>query len=616
MERLLERGQFEAAATRLRGLIREYPKLPFLRQRLLEALGELHWEAKAAVEAQEWCVFSPGSAAAWGAALGTAARLGKLALVQEAIDRLHALGQEVEPRPPRLPPDGWDEVFGIRYTLEDLTRYERGRVYMQAGRNGKAAELMEGIALPSARNNRALALFQLGALDQALTEFLGAWRAVPANLFALDWASRLRLCLGDEKGARELFSHLVDALPLRSEDAVGQVGCALFWGREDDGLRLFERARAQPWAEAGAALADLAYLGGVCRARAGDMRAARALWVEARRYDPTHWAAAASLRDLDRPPEQREGAPVAPPTSYFPGDFIRGAQEAVTQKEGTEERLLAVVGEHTGRMSVAYLRLVHASADGLGRHLVCLVLEARAKRGDGEAKEALFDLLTAVSGTDEERFRLGQRLHALGCLPPDGRMRLRARGQVREVALRGICVSGEPRETGLPEASVAAMHEALGAFKKGRFTAAERRLRQLLDRHPGHPTLLLNLSAVLLADGRDEEGERLLRQAVEKDPDYLVGRCNLARICALRGQSARARELLEGLDRRERYHPDEFFTLHATLAVVEAADGRNEAADGHLRIMDEMADEFGYRQRMGEILALVAGARKAGGKRA
>lgn len=610
VERLLERGEFAAAAARLRRLIREYPKLPLFRQRLLEALGELKREAEAAVEAQEWCLASPGSVAAWGAALGTAAGLGMLALAQEAVDRLRALGHEVEPQPPRLPPEGRDEIFGTPYTLEELTRYERGQVYMQAGRNGKAVELMEDITFPAARNNRALALFQLGALDRALAEFLAVWRDVPAVLFALDWASRLRLCLGDEKGARELLSHLVDSRPLRSEDAAGQVGCALFWGQEDDALRAFERARAQPWAEAGAALADLVYLGGVCRARAGDLRAARALWVEARRYNPTHWAAAASLRDLDRPPEQRQGAPVAPPTSYFPGDFIRGAQEAATQKAGAEEKLLTVVGEHTGRMSLAYLRLVHASADGLGRHLVCLVLETKATRGDGEAKAALFDLLTAAPGTDEERFELGRRLHALGFLPPDGRMRVRVRGEVRELVLRGYCVSDEPKDLGLPEASLAAMQEALGAFKQGRLKKAEGHLREVLARHPGHPTLLCNLAAVLLAGGRDEEGERLLRQAVEKDPDYLMGRCNLARIHALRGEAAQARALVEGLDQRERYHPDEFFTLHATLALLEDSEGRSEAAERHLQLMDQMADEFGYRDRMGEIRRLASRAQK------
>jgi predicted Zn-dependent protease len=610
VERLLERGEFEAAAARLRRLIREYPKLPRLRQRLQEALGALDRKAEAAAEAQEWCLASPGSVAAWGAALATAAALGKFALVQEAADRLRALGQEVEPLPPRLPPEGRDEFFGVPYTLEDLTRYERGQVYLQAGRNGKAAEVLEGIAFPAARNNRALALFQLGAFDRALAEFLEVWRDVPANLFALDWASRLRLCSGDETGARELLSHLVAARPLRPEDAAGQVGCALFWGREDDAFQAFERARAEPWAEPGPDLADLVYMGGVCRARAGDLRAARALWTEARRLKPTHWAAAASLRDLDLAPERREGAPVAPPSSYFPGDFIRGVQEAAKQKAGGEDRLLALVGEYTGPMGNAYLWRVHGSADGLGRHLVCLVLQGRAKRGDDDAKAALFDLLTAVPGTDEDRFQLGRRLHILGLLPTDGRMRVRTRGEVRELAFRGYCVSDEPKDVGLPGASLAAMQEALGAFKQGRLEQAEGRLRELLDRHPGNPVLFLNLSAALLADGRDEEGERLLRQALEHDPDYLLGRCNLARILAGRGEMAQARALVEGLDQRERYHPDEFFTLHATLAVLEAGDGRREAAEGHLRIMDQMADQFGYRERMGAIRELVALARR------
>ena len=171
-------------------------------------------------------------------------------------DRLAARGRDLGAvtRDSRFPSGCQAEVLrqpdGSLASLEDMARFEIGKLHLDAHDFAGAACELDGVAMTPARNNRALALFHLGRIEAALTAALDAWQQDPGNLFALGWALQLRLYRGDETGARGLAVPLAQAEARRIEDAHAQTLALLLIWEDQAAWDAFDRSSKAAWVEA------------------------------------------------------------------------------------------------------------------------------------------------------------------------------------------------------------------------------------------------------------------------------------------------------------------------------------------------------------------------------
>ncbi len=177
---------------------------------------------------------------------------------------------------------------GTAATVEQIERFDIGKLYLDAQDFAGAIERLDGLEILSARNNRAMALFHLGRIDEALAGFMAAWEADTDNLFALGWAVRLRLYRGDEVGAQGLTIPLAGATARRLDDALLQLDALLLLRQDAVARDAFTRYTQCDWFEIGEGYsrALLHHFAACAASRLGSVSDALGLWREALALTP------------------------------------------------------------------------------------------------------------------------------------------------------------------------------------------------------------------------------------------------------------------------------------------------------------------------------------------
>lgn len=149
----------------------------------------------------------------------------------------------------------------------------------------------------SARNNLALALFQLGRSDEARNvsrETVSTW---PDNRFAEALHGRIEFLTGHAAEANAIADRVVHD-PSNQQDAVAaQVELLGFLGRDDDVLRVVKFAESIDKDPRCCAL--LKHFEAVALMRTGRGAEARASWKQCLELDPGYTPAAENLHDLN-----------------------------------------------------------------------------------------------------------------------------------------------------------------------------------------------------------------------------------------------------------------------------------------------------------------------------
>ena len=163
---------------------------------------------------------------------------------------------------------------GTRTSVEDMERFDIGKLHLEGQDFRGAVRWLDGLDVLPARNNRALALFHLQRIDDALEAFMASWQADPENLFALGWATRLRLYRGDDTGARGLCTPLAAATARRLDDALPQFDALLLLRQDELAWEAFERVTTSGWFPHGTGLGDalLRHFGACAASRLGKRR--------------------------------------------------------------------------------------------------------------------------------------------------------------------------------------------------------------------------------------------------------------------------------------------------------------------------------------------------------
>ncbi len=244
IERLLAKEDYQAAVRRIRPLVQQFPNHGGLRRSLVEALHATEGPSAAGLAAFAWAEQRGNSVPAQETLLYYAATLHLPALADRAARRVRELGGEV---PGRLP-DSTEleelshDSLGPGSSGEDLERFEIGQLHLTGQDLHGALRWLEDMEQSPARNNRAVALFHLQRLDEALAVFTSVWQEHPENLFALSWLIQLRLYRGDETAALGLCTPLAAAVPIRLDDALPQLQVLLLMQQNEPALEAFRTA--------------------------------------------------------------------------------------------------------------------------------------------------------------------------------------------------------------------------------------------------------------------------------------------------------------------------------------------------------------------------------------
>ncbi len=472
---------------------------------------------------------------------------------------------------------------------------------------------LEGIAVTPARNNRALCLFHLGRVDEALDGFMDAWQADPDNLFALGWALRLRLWRGDEDGARGLAVPLGQAQARRVEDAHAQLLALLLIQENQAAWDAFEQSCEADWAQGGPGMlrALRLHLGACADSRLGRGDRARALWRQALDLYPGLGAAQVSLSALDH-----EGAPSSYPElldqgQVFPMGWIQALRKA--GEDDFDDRFEALTASN------AYLEAAYLGGDSVVRKLASMLLtrrltsEPEVRQGQRGVEAILRDLAKVPIGTSQERLGFLTALRKQGLIAPDEAVQFWNGTELREVAVVDTEIYRASEPSDLPDDLQDLFEETLLWHRAGRIGEAEVGLNAILARVPDHQAAMGNLAGIRVAQGRGEEARQILRRVIEVHPDYLFARCNLAGLLIEDGELDEAQGLLAGLAQRPRLHIQEVYSLYGVMAMLNRARGQDKAADALIANLEQITEDEDDERLLAQAKARVERA-TAGGR--
>ena len=480
-----------------------------------------------------------------------------------------------------------------------MERFDIGKLHLEGQDFRGAVRWLDGLDVLPARNNRALALFHLQRIDDALEAFMASWQADPDNLFALGWATRLRLYRGDDTGARGLCTPLAAATARRLDDALPQLDALLLLRQDQLAWEAFERVTVSGWFPHGTGLGDalLRHFGACAASRLGNGDDARRLWREALAIKPDVKPAGVNLGL-----SERDGTTPAYPTVFEVHQAlpITWTEALRTRTDDAAPALDAMTASN------AYLEALYLGGDEVLRTLVGFVLKHRAERSDADAIGLLKAFARLPIGSKDERFGLLSFLRTEGVLARNEPVEFWDGAKLRQVKVTGTEIYRESKESDLPEDLEVLLGESIVLFNDGQTKEAEARLNAILERFPGHPVALGNLAAVRSRQGRGAEALALLREVVAKHPDYLFARCNLANSLIEGGEIEEAEALLDGLIDQERMHVQEVFALYGALAMLYVAKGEDEAAQSLVSSLESMVEDGDDERRLAQVKRSVA----------
>ena len=591
VERLIEAADYPPAIARARALVQRYPDYGGARRLLIDALYRGQGQGAAALAAYEWAQHRPNSLPAQEALFQLALDGRHFLIAQRVAERLRDLGAVTRGLP--MTAEALDGLLkqhdGSRASREEVEQFDLGKLHLDAHDFAGAVRILDGVAITPARNNRALCLFHLNRIEEALAAFLDAWQQDPGNLFALGFALQLRLYRGDETGARALVPPLAEAAARRTEDALAQVAALLLMREDQAAWDAFERARQAAWVahETGQLQAMWLQDGGAAASRLGRGDQARALWERALAMSPGFPLPTENLNVLDR-----DGRAPA-----YPAVFLRGQGLPVSWTDGLRTLDVAGLESHLAALSAAdaYLEALYLGGEAALRGLTAYLLKHRLDRvptvRGRHAAVILRDLARLPIGTPKERSGFLGALREHGLLASDEAVELWNGKELREVNMLSTHIDRESEPSDLPADLQALLDESLLLHRGGRFAAAEDRINAILERIPEHRAALGQLAAIRGSQGRRQEVQAILQRVIAAHPDDLLARCNLAAIQIEDGDLDTARGLLSGLARRPHLHQREAFALYGVTAMLNRALGEDEAAAALIASLEQMVGD-------------------------
>jgi Flp pilus assembly protein TadD len=506
--------------------------------------------------------------------------------------------------------------FEIAWRTEQQRAYLLQRDYESVKRLGEEMLALNPSYAP-ALNNIAQAAWLQGNLSEATSACERVLESAPDNIHALANLSRFQFIQGKTETAKKTVMALRSSTAvaadrnwklmeafvcLKEDQAVLDVFKKAFPGV----LTKMERHGKGAWkpqvseleyslddgiAESQKAL--LHHLAAVASLRLGKENVARGLWRRALEIEPDSEAAKSNLIDMDLPLGERNG-PWAYSLTYWlsesvlislrkEGRRLFTSNEKSQRGDNLEEVTDNLVQEFLTRFPqlLTTFPILLDQGDPMGRELALrLAMEAKLPETDS----LLHDFALGTSGTDQIRMQAAQAAVQAGLIEA-GNVRMFLRGNWQETILLAFEITNEPSESSHSSEVQELLEQGMAAHRSGNKAKAEQLLRLAVEKEPKSPTLWNNLAGAISEQGRTEESEEILERIYANHPDYFFGRTNMALIHLRRGELEPVRELLDPLLRLKKLHITEFSALAMAEVKFQLAENSIEGAQSWLDML-------------------------------
>jgi tetratricopeptide (TPR) repeat protein len=470
---------------------------------------------------------------------------------------------------------------------EDLMLFEQAQMLLSAGNHKRARQVSEeatrrlpGVAAPL--NNLSLACAMEGQFDQAADLARQVLERFPDNIHALSNLTHFLVRVGRRDEARQVAGVLRQQVPDDGVKWLKQIEAFAYLGDDPTVVELYQQLEAAGFPP-DTPRAMACHLAAVAFARQGDEKRARDLWKAALRDDRSFSPARGNLDDLKLPPGERHGAWPYSFAHWIPQEWVeelldltRGTRSEVSTKRKVQQLL-------EDRPDIkAIIPILLERGDPPGRQFALIL----AKQAD--LLDELHTFALSANGPDQSRLDAGQYLVEAGILPRGKPILLYARGEQQEILLLSYEITPEAQRSGVSPRVLRLHRQVHDALTGGHYEEGERLARAALETELDDPTLLNNLALALTELGRGDEAEEIIYYMAERHPDYLFARCAMAQLCTQEGKLDEARDWLDPLLERPRFHYSEFSALCAAHVTLLMAEGLPDGARAWLSFWEQI----------------------------
>lgn len=485
----------------------------------------------------------------------------------------------------------------VRHADDDTC--DRCGKLVEQGRYAEARDLLDpmlarGTTNPRAYNARALIAFQEGDDERALALADEVWtRLAPGNAYSGALLAHGLAARGEMARANAVADRLRE-VPIIDPTHTHQVVTALgALGRDEDIVNVVARGPAPhgPLVETAFAVA-LVNLGRLDEAGPALRRALSsapyATWLRQ------------ILAEVERgrmPATPFGRLAVLPLAAWLPGG---NAQELIMNAAAHTERTRKLVRRYP-LLIEAYKQMTWV--DGSAR------LAGLDQLGRAGAREELLTFARGTFGSDDERFAAGRALVEHGIVGQNEPLRMRVRGKVLEVRIRGRGIEASDDRLAvfaIPQSLEQEYARTVELHRAGKNKEAGRAIRALLTQAPNHPIFRYNELAWRLGASKhaDPKGIEELSALIAEFPDYLFARATLATVLVVAKRLDDAEAVLTPDHIAQSIHPEWLPVAMVARARVELAQDRLDAATALI----QSAEKVGFDvARHAPELAMLSG---------
>lgn len=472
-------------------------------------------------------------------------------------------------------------------SAEDLMLFEQAQMAFNRGDVKRGEQIArEAIQrLPHAvapLNNLALAYMLQGNLEEAANTAQQVLEREPDNIHALSNLAQSLFRMGRQDEAQAIaqelhirpdidnvhYAKVFEAFATLGDDAAVIETYETF-EQFDDALEL--------------RMPIVHHLAAVSYARQGNIKRARTLWKRAQKIEPHFAPAHANLDDLTKPVEERSGAWPFTLHHWIPqawAEALGHAGKKGTRSANAFERAIERILREISYLE-SVIPILLERGDPAGRQMALMIAQTAEL-------PILRDFALSQNGTDQQRMEAAQHATELGFLPRGKPVPLTIKGKQTELLLLAYEIYEKPQPSDIPAKAQRLLEEAHDALVEGHAETAEALAREALEIAPDNPTLLNFLAGSLTLQHRNEEAAAVVQHTVDVHPDYLFGRTAMAQLCIADDRVQEARDWLEPLLQRPRFHVSEFKAVcmaHVELLIAEKAF---EGAQSWLSFMEQV----------------------------
>ncbi|MCG3121329.1 MAG: Beta-barrel assembly-enhancing protease [bacterium] len=513
------------------------------------------------------------------------------------LDLGNDIRKDIETFTPFLKEEAVKHAFPEDKWLEYMALHDRVQVALRRNRLAEverlAADLLK--ALPHfvpAYNNRSLAYFANGQMQEAIADERKALEIDPDNVHALGNLTRFLRLNNQLAEAKTIAERLKNAAPAGTN--VWAKKAEAFSYLLDDATVLQVVEQAEQAGELWSKHADpfLLHLGGVAAARLGDEKRARQLWEAGLQNNPGWRRTRENLDDLEKPLGEREGAWPFETADWFSrrlyddliNTFARVAGSKTDKK--LEETARRFIEKHPHLMPLVPILLERG--DPSGRQVILAFAEIAET---AESIEILKNFAHGPHGPDKLRFKALQFLQERQIIKPGEKISFWSRGEQTTIFAMNWRIDDTPYEK-LPPAAQEPARLGFMAMQKQDMEEARKFLTKALVSAPHSASLQFNLATIEAYEGQIASAIAKVRKLAVQHPKYSFAHCKLALHALANDRIAEAHDYLKPVMALEHLHADEFINLcQAQILLAVIGDQKFEAAKQWLEMWERFAPD-------------------------